>query len=116
MTPQSKTDPSYRFESRMRCNRLMTLMRRKRRQYLAQSGDQICGPLFPRRCNNAGGNPDNRVALFRFPAQMRHCGLPARKLFRQFFVAARASPKTEHGVVCVKFSKKEIKVRVEKKG
>jgi hypothetical protein len=45
----------------------MTLMRRKRRQYLAQSGDQIFGPLFPGRCNNAGGNPDSRVPLFRRP-------------------------------------------------
>jgi hypothetical protein len=23
--------------------------------------------LFPGRCNNAGRNPDHRVALFRFP-------------------------------------------------
>src|SRR6478672_8380473 len=40
----------------MRCNRLMTLMRRKRRQYLAQLGDQFFGPFFPGRSNNAGGN------------------------------------------------------------
>jgi hypothetical protein len=82
----------------MRCNRLMTLMRRKRRQYLAQSGDQIFGPLFPRRCNNAGRNPDNRVALFRFPcADAASRAVLAEKFLRQFFPAALALPKTEHG-------------------
>ena len=56
MTPQSKTRSSG-FESRMRCNRLMTLMRRKRRQYLTQPGDQFFGPLFLRSGNNAARNP-----------------------------------------------------------
>ena len=62
-----------------------------------QPGDGFSGPLFPRGGNNAGRDPDNRVALFLFP-----CADPAlraalsEKFLRQFFPTGRALPKTEH--------------------
>ena len=62
-----------------------------------QPGDGFSGPLFPRGGNNAGRDPDNRVALFLIP-----CADPAlraalsEKFLRQFFPTGRALPKTEH--------------------
>ena len=60
-------------------------------------GEQIFGPRFPGRGNNAVRNPDNGAALFRFArtdAALR--AIPAEKLFGQFFFAFCALAPTDH--------------------
>ena len=62
-----------------------------------QPCDHFFSPSFPRLRNNAGGDPDNRVALFFLPlaAAALRAGL-AEKFLRQFFPAGRALPKADH--------------------
>ena len=95
--------PCLRFHSRsarqrdvrMRCHRLMTLMRRKRRQYLMQPGDQILGPLSPGRGNNAARHPVTLRGLLAFPyAHPAPGAVPAVKFLRQLFAPAHCREPT----------------------
>ena len=62
---------------------------------ILQPGDQFSGPLFSRGGNNAVRNPDNRVALFRFPrADAALRAVLAEKFFGQFFTVETLPPPT----------------------